>query len=122
MKLEGSIHIGGQDHFYLEPFSCVAIPKGENGEMEMFSTTQWLTGTQDMVAKALGVPANRVVARVKRIGKNIRGMKISYYWRASEALSGVYKFEICNTYIYIPGRGYCGHKWSVSEGAAGRQG
>ena len=69
MKLEGSIYIGGQEHFYLEPFSCVALPKGENEEMEVFATTQNANGTQFMTADALGVPANRIVARVKRIGK-----------------------------------------------------
>ena len=71
MKLEGSIHIGGQEHFYLEPFSCVAIPKGENEEMEVFSSTQNATDTQLMIANALGVPANRIVSRVKRIGKYV---------------------------------------------------
>ena len=71
MKLEGSIHIGGQEHFYLEAFGCVAIPKGENGEMEVFASTQNVDGTQKMIAKALGIPANRIVARVKRIGKCI---------------------------------------------------
>ena len=69
MKLEGSIHIAGQEHFYLEPFGCVAIPKGENEEMEVFSSTQNAKGTQLMIANALGVQANRIVARVKRIGK-----------------------------------------------------
>jgi len=71
MKLEGSVHIGGQEHFYLEPFSCVAIPKGENGEMEVFTSTQSASGTQNMIAKALDIPANRIVAHVKRIGKFI---------------------------------------------------
>ena len=66
--LEGQVHLGGQDHFYLETQACLCIPKGEDGEMEIIASTQGLTGTQMLAAKALGVPGNRVVTRVKRIG------------------------------------------------------
>ena len=62
--------MGGQDHFYLEPQGCLVIPKGEKGEMDIFASTQAVDGTQKMAAKALGVDANRIVARVKRIGKS----------------------------------------------------
>ena len=66
--LEGEIAVGGQDHFYLETIACIAIPKGEDGEMEIVASTQGLAGTQTMAARALGVPDNRVVAKSKRIG------------------------------------------------------
>lgn len=69
-KLQGEVHVGGQDHFYLETHGCLALPKGENDEMEIFASTQCVDGTQKMAAKALGIPANRVIARVKRIGVN----------------------------------------------------
>ena len=62
------MHVGGQDHFYLETQGCLAIPKGENGEMEIIASTQGLHRTQTLAALALNVPANRIVARVKRIG------------------------------------------------------
>ena len=62
--------MGGQDHFYLETQGCLAIPKGESGEMDIFASTQNTDGTQKMAAKALGVPANRITARVKRIGES----------------------------------------------------
>ena len=38
--LEGQLHIGGQEHFYLETQSCIAVPKGEDGEMEVFYASQ----------------------------------------------------------------------------------
>ena len=63
--------VGGQDHFYLETHGCLAIPKGENSEVDIFASTQCVDGTQKMAAKALGVPANRITARVKRIGERI---------------------------------------------------
>jgi len=69
LHLEGRVRVGGQDHFYLETHGCLAVPKGESNEMEIFASTQCVDGTQKMAAKALGVPANRITARVKRIGK-----------------------------------------------------
>ncbi|AWO95494.1 putative xanthine dehydrogenase/oxidase [Scophthalmus maximus] len=71
--LEGEIHIGGQEHFYLETNVTLAVPRGEDGEMELFVSTQSATKTQSLVAKALGVPANRVVVRVKRMGGGFGG-------------------------------------------------
>ena len=36
----GVSRMGGQEHFYLETQACVAIPKPEDGEMEVWSGTQ----------------------------------------------------------------------------------
>uniref|UniRef100_A0A4W5JX12 Aldehyde oxidase/xanthine dehydrogenase a/b hammerhead domain-containing protein n=2 Tax=Hucho hucho TaxID=62062 RepID=A0A4W5JX12_9TELE len=44
--LEGEMHMGGQEHFYLETNVTVAVPKGEDGEMELFVSTQSATKTQ----------------------------------------------------------------------------
>ncbi|KAA0711294.1 Xanthine dehydrogenase/oxidase [Triplophysa tibetana] len=71
--LQGEIHIGGQEHFYLETNCTIAVPRGEDGEMELFVSTQSASKTQALVAKALGVPANRVVCRVKRMGGGFGG-------------------------------------------------
>ncbi|KAK5891015.1 hypothetical protein CgunFtcFv8_018312 [Champsocephalus gunnari] len=70
--LEGEMHIGGQEHFYLETNVTLAVPR-EDGEMELFVSTQAPTKTQSLVAKALGVSANRVVVRVKRMGGGFGG-------------------------------------------------
>ncbi|XP_053170512.1 xanthine dehydrogenase/oxidase [Scomber japonicus] len=71
--LEGEMHMGGQEHFYLETNVSLAVPRGEDGEMELFVSTQSAAKTQSLVAKALGVPANRVVVRVKRMGGGFGG-------------------------------------------------
>ena len=67
--VEGRMKVGGQDHFYMETQGCIAVPKGENGEMEIFAATQRADLIQKSAAKALGVSANRIVAKVKRIGR-----------------------------------------------------
>lgn len=41
----GVARMGGQEHFYLETNACVAIPKGEDGEMEIYASTQNPTET-----------------------------------------------------------------------------
>lgn len=41
----GVSRMGGQEHFYLETQACVAIPKAEDGEMEIWSSTQNPTET-----------------------------------------------------------------------------
>uniref|UniRef100_A0A671Q769 Xanthine dehydrogenase/oxidase n=1 Tax=Sinocyclocheilus anshuiensis TaxID=1608454 RepID=A0A671Q769_9TELE len=71
--LHGEMHIGGQEQFYLETNCTLAVPRGEDGEMELFVSTQSASKTQALVAKALGVPANRVVCRVKRMGGGFGG-------------------------------------------------
>uniref|UniRef100_A0A6I8NK57 xanthine dehydrogenase n=1 Tax=Ornithorhynchus anatinus TaxID=9258 RepID=A0A6I8NK57_ORNAN len=69
----GEVHVGGQEHFYLETHSCIAIPKGEEGEMEIFVASQCPMVLQDFVAKALDVPSNRITVRVKRLGGGFGG-------------------------------------------------
>lgn len=36
----GVARMGGQEHFYLETNACVVVPKPEDGEIEVFSSTQ----------------------------------------------------------------------------------
>uniref|UniRef100_A0A8C9JMP0 Xanthine dehydrogenase n=1 Tax=Panthera tigris altaica TaxID=74533 RepID=A0A8C9JMP0_PANTA len=69
----GELYIGGQEHFYLETHCTIAVPKGEAGEMELFVSTQNTTKTQSFVANMLGVPANRILVRVKRMGGGFGG-------------------------------------------------
>jgi xanthine dehydrogenase/oxidase len=69
----GIARMGGQEHFYLETQACLAIPKPEDGEMEIFSGTQNPAETQAYVSKVIGVDANKVVTRVKRMGGGFGG-------------------------------------------------
>ncbi|KAI5852575.1 Molybdopterin-binding domain of aldehyde dehydrogenase-domain-containing protein [Morchella snyderi] len=69
----GVVRMGGQEHFYLETNACLVVPKLEDGEIEVYSSTQNPTETQTYVAQVTGVPANRVVAKVKRLGGGFGG-------------------------------------------------
>jgi xanthine dehydrogenase/oxidase len=70
---EGIARMGGQEHFFLETNACVAIPKPEDGEMEIWSSTQNPTETQAYVAQVTGVQANKIVSKVKRLGGGFGG-------------------------------------------------
>ncbi|XP_054834578.1 aldehyde oxidase-like isoform X2 [Eublepharis macularius] len=66
--LEGEIRIGGQQHFYMETQSVLAVPKGEDKEMDIYASTQHPAFVQELVASCLGVPSSRIMCHVRRIG------------------------------------------------------
>ncbi|KAJ1991067.1 hypothetical protein GGI25_003886 [Coemansia spiralis] len=70
---KGESYCGQQEHFYLETMSSIAVPKGESGELDLYTTTQGPTGVQMECAKVLGVPASRIVCHVKRVGGSFGG-------------------------------------------------
>ncbi|KAK3057727.1 hypothetical protein LTS18_011476, partial [Coniosporium uncinatum] len=69
----GISRMGGQEHFYLETNACVCVPKPEDGEMEIYSSTQNPSETQTYVAQVTGVAANKIVSKVKRMGGGFGG-------------------------------------------------
>ena len=70
--IEGSLEIGGQEHFYLEGQAAAALPQ-EGGDMVVYSSTQHPTEIQHKVAEALGVAMNAVRCEVRRMGGGFGG-------------------------------------------------
>ncbi|XP_049743723.1 aldehyde oxidase [Elephas maximus indicus] len=66
--LEGEIHMGGQEHFYMETQSMLVVPKGEDQEIDVYVSTQFPKYIQDIVASTLKVPSNKVMCHVRRVG------------------------------------------------------
>jgi len=71
-RLSGSLGVGGQDHFYLEGQIAAALPQ-EDGGMLVHSSTQHPSEVQQIVAHALGVPANLVIVQCRRMGGGFGG-------------------------------------------------
>ena len=69
--LEGTIEIGGQEHFYLEGQAAMALPQ-EDG-MIVRSSSQHPTEVQHKVAEALGLPMSDVIVQVRRMGGGFGG-------------------------------------------------
>jgi xanthine dehydrogenase large subunit len=71
-RLQGTIEMGGQDHFYLEGQVAFAIPQ-EGGGMLVVSSTQHPTEVQHLVAHALGIHAKDVTVQCRRMGGGFGG-------------------------------------------------
>jgi xanthine dehydrogenase large subunit len=71
-RLQGQFHIGGQEHFYLEGQVAMALP-GEEGAMQIWSSTQHPTEVQKLVSSVLGVTQSKVTVDVRRMGGGFGG-------------------------------------------------
>ncbi len=71
-RIEGSIEMGGQEHFYLEGQAAAAVPQ-ESGDMLVHSSTQHPTEIQHKVAEALGTHMNAVRVETRRMGGGFGG-------------------------------------------------
>ncbi|KAF5279180.1 hypothetical protein FQR65_LT03427 [Abscondita terminalis] len=66
--IEGTCRSGAQEHFYLEAQSVVAIPKNEDGEMEIISSTQCPKMISNIVSSVLNISENKIITKTKRLG------------------------------------------------------
>lgn len=71
-RLQGSLHIGGQEHFYLETQISSVMPT-EDGGMIVYTSTQNATEVQKLVAEVLGVPMHKIVIDMRRMGGGFGG-------------------------------------------------
>ncbi|HSV87582.1 MAG TPA: xanthine dehydrogenase molybdopterin binding subunit [Bacteroidales bacterium] len=70
--LKGILKTGAQEHWYLETQAALCVP-GENREMDVYASSQNPAETQMVVAEVLGLHANQVVCKVKRMGGGFGG-------------------------------------------------
>ncbi|MGP9821203.1 xanthine dehydrogenase molybdopterin binding subunit [Salinarimonas sp. NSM] len=85
-RLEASIRIGGQEHFYLEGQAALATP-GEEGDIHVLSSTQHPTEVQHVIARVLGLPDAFVTCEVRRMGGGFGGKESqATQWAAIAAL------------------------------------
>jgi len=71
--VEGSMRMGGQEHFYLEPNSSLVIPSESATRLTIYASTQAPTKTQDFCARVTNTSAAKVVCRMKRMGGGFGG-------------------------------------------------
>lgn len=88
-RLNGSLHIGGQDHFYLEGQVSFAFPQ-EDGDVLIYCSTQHPSEVQHNVAKVLGRPSNAITVECRRMGGGFGGKETqASQWAAIAALAAV---------------------------------
>ena len=71
-RLQGTLHNGGQEHFYLEGQVARARPEDDGG-VTVWSSNQNPTETQHLVANVLGLAMHRVNVIVRRMGGGFGG-------------------------------------------------
>jgi len=84
-EIVGNTVTGGQKHFYMECQACVCTPQ-EDGRMEVLAGTQDPAYAQTTIAIILGRPANRITAKVRRVGGAFGG-KLTRFAQTAGACS-----------------------------------
>lgn len=69
---QGSFYCGGQEQFYLEGQVSYAVP-GEDGEMQLFASTQHPTEMQLMISHVLHQPSHTIKVQCRRMGGGFGG-------------------------------------------------
>jgi len=86
-RLEGTLRIGGQEHFYLEGQVAMAVPLDDGG-MLVLSSTQYPSEVQHCVAKMLDLPDAMVTCECRRMGGGFGGKESqAAQWAALAALA-----------------------------------
>jgi xanthine dehydrogenase molybdopterin binding subunit/xanthine dehydrogenase small subunit len=70
--LEGTLAIGGQEHFYLEAQAAWA-ECGDDGDVHVTSSTQHPSEIQQVLSHVLALPRNRIVVSAPRMGGGFGG-------------------------------------------------
>ena len=71
-RLEGTVQLGGQEHFYLEGQVALAVPI-EDGCFEVHVSSQNPSENQRIIAEVLAVPRNKVLVETRRMGGGFGG-------------------------------------------------
>jgi xanthine dehydrogenase large subunit len=90
LRFEGELRIGGQEHFYLET-QCAIAWMDEWGGVSAHSSTQHPTETQEVIARVLGLPRNRVTVECLRMGGAFGGKEVQANPWAAIAALGAWK-------------------------------
>jgi xanthine dehydrogenase large subunit len=89
-RLEGSLHMGAQEHFYLETQAAIAFTD-ESGHLMVHSSTQHPAETQEICARVLGLKKNEVVCQSLRMGGAFGGKEVQANPYAAVAAIGTAK-------------------------------
>ena len=87
--LQGALCIGGQEHFYLET-QCALAWLDTTGGVELHSSTQHPSETQEIVARVLGIAKHQVTVECLRMGGAFGGKEVqANAWAAVAALGAL---------------------------------
>lgn len=85
--LDGEFEIGGQEHFYLETQTCIALVD-ENDQVFVHASIQHPSEMQEIIAHVLGVPSHAVTVQCLRVGGGFGGKEMQHHGFAAVAAIG----------------------------------
>ncbi|MGO1950587.1 MAG: xanthine dehydrogenase molybdopterin binding subunit [Mycobacteriaceae bacterium] len=85
--LDGEFEIGGQEHFYLETQTCIALVD-ENEQVFVHASIQHPSEMQEIIAHVLGVPSHAVTVQCLRMGGGFGGKEMQHHGFAAVAAIG----------------------------------
>ena len=91
-QLNGTLEVGGQEHFYLEGQVAYALPQ-EQGQWVIHSSTQHPGEVQHWVAHGLGLSNNAVRVECRRMGGGFGGKETQAGHMAVWAAVAAHKFK-----------------------------
>ncbi|KAJ0020441.1 hypothetical protein Pint_31100 [Pistacia integerrima] len=114
--IEGEVHVGGQEHFYLVPHSSFVWTMDGGNELHMISSTQMISPSikfshvrpqkhQKYVAHVLGLLMSKVVGFTNE-GK-VMALDLEIYNNAGNSLDLSLMLEIHLTYLLLSLNGLC---------------
>jgi xanthine dehydrogenase/oxidase len=92
-KIESSVRMGGQEHFYFETNASYCIPIDNSDEFHIHSSCQNIAEGQHSAAHALGVQMNHVKFDVKRLGGGFGGKESRFHLLSSVVAVAAQKFN-----------------------------
>ncbi|KAL5284170.1 XDH.2 family protein [Megaselia abdita] len=90
--IEGEMHIGGQEHFYLECTGALVSPL-DSDEIEIIATIQSPTLLQTLVSNTLDIPINKIFVRTKRLGGSFGGRETRFLLIVLPVAFAAYKLK-----------------------------
>ena len=86
-RVTGTLHVGGQEQFYLEGQISYAIPTEDRG-MHVHCSTQHPSEMQHLIANALGLSSHHVLVECRRMGGGFGGKESqSAIWACAAAIA-----------------------------------
>ncbi|GKT36024.1 Xanthine dehydrogenase/oxidase, partial [Aduncisulcus paluster] len=85
--ISGTLKTGAQEHFYLETHTALVVPHDSMGDVEVYTTTQNTTVTQQMCARVLGIDMCRVSVGVRRLGGAFGGKEAVFNYTCAAAVA-----------------------------------
>ncbi|CAG9860743.1 unnamed protein product [Phyllotreta striolata] len=90
--ISGEFYVGWQYHYHMETQCCKVVPREDS--IDIYPASQWMDINQLAAASVLGIPANKINVKVKRLGGGFGGKMFRSGLVSSAAALAAHKLQI----------------------------